>query len=77
MLLEVDGQMFNAESVTVSPAPYSQSLLSQVFSARTMLQSKTGESVMIQDSPDAIKNMKSALASMARAWRVTHSARAE
>eukprot|EP00913_Durusdinium_trenchii_P006964 g6549.t1 len=25
----------------------------------TMLQSKTGESVMIQDSPDAIKNMKS------------------
>ena len=25
--------------------------------ARTYLQSKTGESIMIQDSPDAIKNM--------------------
>ena len=28
------------------------------FQLRTFLQSKTGEGIMIQDSPDAIKNMK-------------------
>ena len=62
-LLDISCLLRSAGNPLPNHLPVAQLSIVQVtavvfFQLRTFLQSKTGEGIMIQDSPDAIKNMK-------------------